>query len=172
MNKIILVCGRICSGKSTYAKKLAKEIGAVLLSVDEITLALFGQHIGTNHNEMVEKTELYLLKKAVELISVGVDVIFDWGFWTREERWFVSKYYADLGIKTEWHYIDVTDEVWHKNLTKRNNAIADKSENFYFIDNDVAVKFLSMFEEPQPDEIDIWHCCSDLKIANKSGDTT
>lgn len=29
---------------------------AVLLSVDEITLALFGQHIGERHDEIVEKT--------------------------------------------------------------------------------------------------------------------
>jgi len=86
MSKVILVCGKICAGKTTYAKKLAEEIGAVILSVDEITLALFGQHLGDKHDEMVEKTKKYLFGKAAEIISVGVNVILDWGFWTREER--------------------------------------------------------------------------------------
>jgi predicted kinase len=57
MNKVILICGKMCAGKSTYAKKIANDINAVILSVDEITLALFGQNISDKHDEMVEKTE-------------------------------------------------------------------------------------------------------------------
>ena len=41
MAEVIMMCGRICSGKSTYAKRLSREKNAVILSVDEITLALF-----------------------------------------------------------------------------------------------------------------------------------
>ena len=40
MPKVIMTCGKICSGKSTYAQKLRLEYSAVILSVDEITLAL------------------------------------------------------------------------------------------------------------------------------------
>jgi predicted kinase len=54
--KVILICGKICSGKTTYTKKLIEENKAVLLSCDEITFALFGQYIGEKHDEMVEKT--------------------------------------------------------------------------------------------------------------------
>ena len=39
MSKVILTCGKICCGKTTYAQKLCKENNAILLSVDEITLA-------------------------------------------------------------------------------------------------------------------------------------
>ena len=78
MAKIMLICGKICSGKSTYAKRLAEKSKAILLSVDEITLALFGQHIGEKHDEIVRKTEEYLYNKAVEIIKLGVNVIFDW----------------------------------------------------------------------------------------------
>ena len=56
MPKVILICGKICCGKTTYAKKLVKEQNTVLLSCDEITLALFGQYIGEKHDEIVEKT--------------------------------------------------------------------------------------------------------------------
>jgi Predicted kinase len=157
MTKVILVCGKICAGKTTYAKKLAEEIGAVILSVDEITLVLFGQHLGDKHDEMVEKTEKYLFGKAAEIISVGVNVILDWGFWTREERQYAVKYFSDLGIKSEWHYIDTTDRVWHKNLSKRNKAITENTENFYFIDDNIAEKFWNLFEEPAHREMDVWY---------------
>ena len=46
MAKVYMMCGRICSGKSTYAKALREMHHAVILSVDEITLALFGQDAG------------------------------------------------------------------------------------------------------------------------------
>ena len=69
MAKVILICGKICCGKTTYSQKLCSENNAVLLSVDEITLALFGQHCGDKHDEYVERTEKYLLSKSLELIQ-------------------------------------------------------------------------------------------------------
>lgn len=60
MAKVILVCGKICSGKTTYSKSLLKEYSTVLLSVDEITITLFGPNGGKEHDLMVEKTKRYL----------------------------------------------------------------------------------------------------------------
>jgi predicted kinase len=157
MNKVILICGKICSGKTTYAKNLKKENNAIVLSVDEITLALFGQHIGEKHDEMVEKAENYLYKKAIEILSTGINVILDWGFWTKEERFNTTKYFKNLGIKYEWHYIDVDNTTWKKYLEKRNNAVKNNEEDFYIIDNNVAEKFWNIFEEPKQNEIDIWY---------------
>jgi predicted kinase len=68
MAKAILICGKICSGKTTYANELIRCKNAVLLSVDEITL-LFGQYLGDKHNEVVEKAKRFLFKKAAELLS-------------------------------------------------------------------------------------------------------
>ncbi len=36
MAKIFLICGKICSGKSTYAEQMRIQNHAALLSVDEI----------------------------------------------------------------------------------------------------------------------------------------
>lgn len=55
MPKVILICGKICSGKSTYAEQVRIQKQAALLSVDEITLALFGQYCGDKHDEYVER---------------------------------------------------------------------------------------------------------------------
>ena len=157
MSKVILICGKICSGKTTYAKEIAKNINAVILSVDELMLSLFGQHLGEKHDEMVEKTENYLYKKSVELISNDINVILDWGFWTKKERLFATKYYANMGIKPEWHYIEIDDVTWKKFLEKRNKEIVNNEQEFYYIDDNIAKKFWNMFEEPKPDEVDVWH---------------
>jgi len=80
MAKVFLICGKICSGKSTYGEKLRKERNAVLLSIDEITLSLFGQHCGEKHDDYVERTENYLFEKSLEILEIGVNVVLDWGF--------------------------------------------------------------------------------------------
>ena len=37
MAKVYILCGKICSGKSTYSQQLRKDKKAVILSVDDIT---------------------------------------------------------------------------------------------------------------------------------------
>ena len=86
MAKVILICGKICSGKSTYGESLRLRENAALLSIDEIMLSLFGQHCGDKHDEYSEKAQTYLFHKSLELIEVGVDVILDWGFGLRKNE--------------------------------------------------------------------------------------
>ena len=55
MGKVILICGKIGSGKTTYANKLAKEINAVIFSHDDIILPLFGPELYQNDPEQFWK---------------------------------------------------------------------------------------------------------------------
>ena len=155
MSKVFLICGKICCGKTTYANKICAENSAVLLSVDEITLALFGQHCGDKHDEYVERTEKYLLNKSLELIQKDINVVLDWGFWTKAKRLAVKEFYESRGIEYEFHYIDVSDEIWKYRLNKRNNAVLAEETSAYYVDDNLAAKFASIFEVPSEDEIDV-----------------
>ena len=155
MAKVILICGKICSGKSTYAEQLRVLNNAVLLSTDEITLALFGQHCGDKHDDYVERTQNYLFYKSLELVEVEINVILDWGFWMKEERDYAREFYNSRNIPCEFHYINISDETWKARLKKRNSAILAKETNAYFIEDNLAEKFASIFEEPSEDEIDV-----------------
>lgn len=157
MAKVILTCGKICSGKSTYAHKLRTENNAVLLSVDEITLALFGRDAGENHDTMVERTEKYLFEKSAEIIRTGINVVLDWGFWTKAERDFAKEFYRSRGIAYEFHYIDISDETWHANLTKRNGEVLAGKTSAYYVDDGLAKKFEAIFEVPDRSEMDVWY---------------
>ena len=155
MAKVILICGKICSGKSTYAEQLRVQNNAVVLSTDEITLALFGQHCGDKHDDYVERTQNYLFYKSLELVEVEINVILDWGFWMKEERDYAREFYNSRNIECEFHYINISDETWKARLNKRNSAILAKETNAYFIEDNLAEKFASIFEEPSEDEIDV-----------------
>ena len=154
MAKVILICGKICSGKSTYAEQLRIQNNAVVLSTDEITLALFGQHCGDKHDDYVERTQNYLFNKSLELIEVGINVILDWGFWMKEERDYAREFYNSRNIECEFHYINISDETWNARLKKRNNAILAGTTSAYYIDDNLAEKFAAIFEVPSEDEID------------------
>lgn len=159
MAKVILVCGKICCGKSTYSKQLCTENKAVLLSVDEIMLALFGLYAGDKHDEYVDRTKKYLLDKSVEIMETGISVILDWGFWRKAERLYVKEFYSTKNIEHEFHYIDISDEVWKTRLEKRNRAVSAGEANAYIVDDNLAAKFDTMFEMPDREEMDVWVEC-------------
>ena len=154
---VILICGKICSGKTTYSKKLAHERQAVRLSCDEITLALFGPNAGESHDIMVERTTNYLFKKSIEIYDTGIPVILDYGFWQKAERQEADEFYRRHCIVPEWHYIDPPDDVWVKGVIKRNAAILRGEAEDYYIDEGLIKKFGAMFEPPSRDEIDVWY---------------
>ena len=153
--KVYLMCGKICSGKSTHARELRQEHKAVVLSVDEITLALFGQDAGEKHDDYVARAEAYLYRKSLEIVESGISVILDWGFWTKEERDYARQFYGSRNIPYEFHYIDVDDAEWHRRLEKRNAAISRHELDAYYVDDGLAAKFAAIFEKPEPGEIEI-----------------
>lgn len=156
MPKVYLMCGKICSGKSTHAEELRKSQKAVVLSVDEITLALLGQNAGDLLDDYVAKLEKYLYQKSLEIIETGINVVLDWGFWTKRERDEAKAFYSSNNVEFEFHYIDISDEEWYRRLDKRNKAVVEKKTNAYYVDEGLADKFKQLFEVPSKDEIQVW----------------
>lgn len=156
MAKAFLICGKICCGKSTYAERLRAENRAVLLSVDEIMLAVFGPYAGDKHDEYTEKIQNYFFQKSVEIIKSGMNVILDWGFWSSCKRLAAREFYAARGIACEFYYIDISDEVWKERIAHRNALVLKGEDSAYLIDENLMEKFVGLFEPPSESEIDIW----------------
>lgn len=156
MSKVFIMCGKLCSGKSTYAKKIRKTNSAVILSIDEIMLLVFGQDAGEKHDYYVEKIKEYQYKKSVEIAESGINVVLDWGFWTRKEREYAKEYYSSRHIDYEFYYMDVDSAEWNKRIQERNQAVLDHESDAYYVDEGLAEKFDSVFEVPSKDEIDVW----------------
>lgn len=158
MAKIIAVCGKICSGKTYYSNQIKEKERAVILSCDELTKDLFDNDLGEKHDEMALRIWDYFKKKSVELVHAGCTVILDWGFWSSENRKSLTEFYGTQNIPCEWHYIDVDDQTWHKNIEERNRRIlSGESGSDYYLDEGLMGKLLSRWEAPSRDEIDVWY---------------
>lgn len=156
MAKVILVCGKIASGKSWYCRKLLNQSPALLLSVDEVTYRLFDKELGDRHDEVSAKVQAYLFDKALEAVRAGADVLLDWGFWTRADRQKASRFFAQSSIQTEWHYIDVPEDMWRENIARRNAAVLAGEDSSYYVDEGLLRKLESRFQVPEPSEVDVW----------------
>lgn len=143
MAKITAIIGKICCGKTTYAKALP----GVLLSVDDFMLPLFGQHC-----DMIEAklgiVQDCLLQQAQQLLSKNIDVIFDWGFWKKAEREKVSAFCAAHSIAIEWHYISIPEEQRQARIAKRNQEIK-QGLMAYYVSPGLANKCNELFEAPE-----------------------
>lgn len=158
MAKVIAICGKICSGKSCYAKRLKEKERAAVLSCDELTKDLFDNNLGEGHDEMARRIRGYLEKKSVELVKVGCNVILDWGFWTAESRRSLTEFCRARSVRCEWHYVQVDDQTWAMNIAERNRRVAGGfGGSDYFLDEGLAEKLLSVWEAPRREEIDVWH---------------
>lgn len=156
MAKVFLICGKICSGKGFYTRQLKEKEHAVVLSCDEIENDLFHHDLGGRRDAISADIKAYLHKKAVDIARAGCNVILDWGFWSRKERADVSAYYKNADIDFEWHYIDISDADWAKNMEARNAAVAAGETTDYAVDSGLLQKILTLFEAPTPDEINVW----------------
>ena len=156
MPKVILICGPICCGKTTYAHQLRQRCKAVLLSCDEIMLSLLDEHQGEQHDLYARKTEQYLLQKSLEILESGIDVILDWGPWTRAGREKLRSFYERKGIAFELHAIRVDEAEWRRRIASRNRQIDEGCCLAYHVDAGLEVKFTSVYQIPQMDEVDVW----------------
>lgn len=149
--KVHLICGKIASGKSYYARSLSAREGAVILSCDEITLLL--PDLKERHDAVTGAIRGLLMEKAAVIARGGCPVILDWGFWTDSYRRETAAYFEKRQVPVRWHYIDVSDETLRRHIAERN---ARQDESAYFVDEGLLGKCLSLFEAPKRQEMDEW----------------
>lgn len=158
MAKVIAICGKICSGKSYYAKQIKEQENAVILSIDEATHDLIDNEQGKFYNVFSERLKKYLMKKATEIVKADCNVILDWGFWTKKDRKETTDFFNQFGIVVEWHYVDVEPSRWQQLIDERNIKIQNGNNGTdFYVDEELLNKLLSKFEVPSKDEMDIWY---------------
>ena len=154
MAEVIMTCGRLCCGKTTYARKLQEQRNAVILSIDEVMLTLFPEGAGEAHDRLAQKTEKYLLSLSLQILQAGTDVILDWGLWTRAQRGRLRDFYNSRGIVNKIHYLRTGEEEWQRRIRKR-NAVRQEEPSAYFVDEGLLQKTNALFEEPSAEEVDL-----------------
>ena len=151
MATLFLMCGLPGSGKTTLAKRIERERGALRLTPDEWIARLFGAAITPPTLEWCrDPVEAVQWEVAERALGLGVNVILDFGFWTRGEREDFRARAAALGARSEVHFLDVTRPVLWARLSARNAELPP----FTFRINERQLDaWWSLFEPPTPDEL-------------------
>lgn len=156
MAKVILLCGRIASGKTTYAQKLKSETPAVVLSADDLMLTLFDACMGERHNDIVARISRYFCSLSEDILAKGLNAVFDFGYWTKKERTEIKQYFAERGLSFELHYVRAPEATRLKRLYARNERLKSSEKREYIIEGELFKKLDARFEEPATDEVDVY----------------
>src|SRR5947209_9057217 len=82
-----IVIGFIGSGKTTFARKLEEETGAIRFTKDEWMVRLFGNTPPKEtFAEYDNRMALLATDIALKCLRAGISVVIDEGFWAKEQR--------------------------------------------------------------------------------------
>jgi hypothetical protein len=144
--------GLPCSGKTTLAQKLERELPALRLTPDVWHICLFGQDAEEpEHDARHSLIEAMLWNIASRALELGTNVILDFGFWAREEREDYRSRAKHLGASSEVHFLDVSEDELLRRLEERNLRPSQES---FLISEEAMKPWITFFQKPTPDELE------------------
>ncbi|MGY4493768.1 AAA family ATPase [Pseudomonas sp. TE3610] len=139
MATLHLLCGKIASGKSTLATRLAEAPNTVRLSEDIWLARLYKDQM---HSVSDYVRCAALLRDAIgthvqQLLTLGINVVLDFPANTPANRDWMRSLFQAAGVDHVMHVLNVPDEVCKARLRARNaageHAFAASDEQFELI---------------------------------------
>lgn len=141
--KFYLLTGYCGAGKSTFAKKFAKENNCRYISIDNFYLAVFGNETDHIHRDFVWDLCFTALKLAKE---DGVDVILDTNSPNPELRYYIYERIAKYFDERHIIYIEANVDLCLANNKNRSRVIPDNEMS----------KLTTSYIAPTNDELKYW----------------
>lgn len=143
--------GKMGAGKSTTAKKIAKDKNAVLLSEDEILEQFYPNQIKTFDDYLTYSNRIkpFIKNHVQNLLRVGTNVVMDFPGNTQKQRKWLSNMTSKINVSHKLIYLNISDETCLQRLKQRNienpeRANFDTLETFNYVNQ--------FFEEPNESE--------------------
>lgn len=150
MPDLILICGLPGSGKSTLARAVEREFRAVRFTPDEWIIRLSGQGYDEDLRDKVEALQWTM---AQDLLSRGVSVVLENGFWSEQERERYRRRGVELSATTTLLYLQVPIEELKRRVAARN---AHLPPDGFLVRPDDIDAWAPMFSEPSAREGVAW----------------
>jgi predicted kinase len=146
MSEIVLCCGKVCSGKSTFASRLKREQGFHHFSSDVWMLHFYEPTADRElFDERLARCEAMIYSISEDLLAGGRSVVLDAGFWKRSERDALRTRFEALGHRVSVVYFPVTLE---RQLAYMNRRNAEDAGGVYRFDRETVIALNAFFEEP------------------------
>ena len=145
-----IIIGFIGSGKTTFARRLERETGAMRFTKDEWMVRLFGNTPPKDKfAEYDGKMTSLARDMALNCLKAGASVIIDEGFWEREQRDEIRQRVRMVGAIPILYYLEVPLEIMKERTLKRSENTPDDSFN---IDEESFDQYWRFFQPPDKDE--------------------
>lgn len=148
MVQVFLMHGFVGVGKTTFAKQLALEKGAIRFSPDEWVVSLLGS---TPEPELLRNVHMALeeqfLALTQQLVKVGLPVILDFGFWQKARRQEVVQRLQAMGAEPILYTLTCTENTLRERVLKRSAQTGE-----FMIDEAAIALFKTRFEPLGEDE--------------------
>lgn len=145
-----LIHGYLGAGKTTLAKQLEDEFRAVRYSLDEWVVALYGDDPPGEHiPDYTRRVYTLINTQWPRVLSRGIDVILDFGFWTRQWRDDVRKLAEEVNATTRLYWVQCGDDTAWARLRARNN----NTQGSLYVANDSFKTLRERFEPLGEDEL-------------------
>ena len=165
MTQVILVVGCTGAGKTTYARTLADERGAIRFSIDEWMMPLFGPDIPEPMRfdwmmERVNRCEAMIFAMTQQVAARGLPVVLDLGFTKAAHRDKFRALCGEAGLSVSVHFVDVLRETRWRRVEQRNQ---NQGETYAMtVDRSMFDFMETMWEPPTPQE---WELDGGLRIS-------
>jgi predicted kinase len=148
MPTLHLIHGFVGAGKTTFAKKLAAETGAVRFSHDEWMCVLYGANPDAGEfADFSSRVSGLIWVTASRVLAAGADVILDYGFWTRADRDDYRLRGKEAGAEVKLYVLSADPEIMKSRALKRTEEMP---EGQLFIDANAIEIFRAKFEPVDP----------------------
>ncbi|MFJ2633772.1 AAA family ATPase [Streptomyces sp. NPDC087422] len=146
MTTLFLMVGLPGAGKTTRARLLAAEHGALRLTPDEWMIPLFDRSDADGKRDVLEGRMLWL---GLEALRLGTDVVVDYGCWSRDERSAIRWLTEAEDARFRMVYLPVDDATQRARIARR--WARTPAETFPMTDADL-LRGRAHFEEPDAAE--------------------
>jgi predicted kinase len=145
---LFLTVGLPGTGKTTAARRIEAEHGALRLTKDEWMKALYGRDNPASASDVIEGRLIQIGMRALEL---GISVVIDYGLWSRDERSALRQAAADIGAAVVIYYFELTPAEQRKHLDQR---LAEAPHETWPISKHELAEWASKIDIPTSAELD------------------
>jgi predicted kinase len=148
---MMLIVGLPGAGKTTLARRLEEERAALRFTPDEWMEPLFGVSEDGGRRWVLESQLFWGM--AARALTLGVDVVLDYGCWSETERDLFRNRAHEVGARADIVVLDPPVEVLWKRLEARNAALPAGT---FHITRDELHEYNSKFHAPDAAELARW----------------